>query len=148
MGVAVRMMSKQRPTAHVVVLGGSWASPSIVEAFDLTGADEDKPTQLMGLAAGLRSRAKGLKPDRVIIRRADYFKVASSAEGPRMRLLAEGALAAAAKEVVDDVLLLTGKDTAAFSPAASKPDLENHAGAVLPDPYVEAAAAALAGLDP
>jgi hypothetical protein len=142
------MTAKQRPTAHVVVLEGGWGSPSVVEAFDLTSAEEDKPTQLTRLAAGLRSRAKGLRPDRVIIRRADYFRVASSAEGPRMRLLAEGALTAAAKEVVDDVLLLTGKDTAALSPAASKADLEQHADAVLPDLYVEAAAAALAGLGP
>jgi hypothetical protein len=146
MGVAVQMTAKQRPTAHVVVLEGSWASPSVVEAFDLTSVDEDKPTQLTRLAAGLRSRAKGLEPDRVVIRRADYFKVASSAEGPRMRLLAEGAMAAAAKEVVDDVLLLTGKDTATFSQAASKADLEAHAGAVLPGLHVEAAGAALAGL--
>jgi hypothetical protein len=147
MGIAVQMTTKGRPTARVVVLDGDWATPSTVEAFELTSTDDDKPLQLAALAAGLRSRVKGLTPDRIVIRRAD-LQVASKKEGPRVRLLAEGALAASAREEVDEVLLLTGKDLAAKSPAASKADMDTHAKSVLPGTPVEAAAAALVGLLP
>lgn len=148
MGIAVRMTGKGRPTARVVVVDGDWAKPAPVDAFELTSTDDDNPTQLAALASGLRSRIKGLAPDRVLVRRADLPRVASNKEGPRLRLLAEGALVASAREEVSDVLLLTGKDLAARSPAASKADMDAHAGSLLPSENVEAAAAALVGLAP
>ncbi len=148
MGIAVQMTGKGRPTARVVVVDGNWANPARVDGFELTSTDDGTPTQLATLAAGLRSRIKGLAPERVVVRRADLPAVASKKEGPRLRLLAEGALVASAREEVSDVLLLTGKDLAARSQAASKADMDTYAGSVLPSENVEAAAAALVGLVP
>jgi len=145
-GVVVRLRSKGRPAAHVAVLEGSWASPIQLDSFDLTSVHTDIATQLSDLAAGLSSHLSGLNADRVVIRRADRPQHASNAEGPRVRLLAEGALAAAAKIAVDDVIVLSGKDLAARSPASSRDALDAHAVSALPGTQVEAAAAGLAGL--
>ena len=148
MGIAVQMTAKGRPTARVVVVEGNWAGPTLFDSFDLTSTDDDLPTLLATLGAGLRARVKGLSPDQVVLRRADLPAVASKKEGPRVRLLAEGALAACARDEVSAVVLLTGKDLAARSPAASKADMDAHAEKVLPGENVEASSAALVGLAP
>jgi hypothetical protein len=63
-----------------------------------------------------------------------------------MRLLAEGALASSARATVDDVLLISGRELAARSPASNKDALDKHASNTLPDSPAEAAAAGLVGL--
>jgi hypothetical protein len=146
-GVCVRIPSKGRPAAQVVVLDGAWGSAKEQEHFELTSNKDDLATVLHELASALRSHLTGLDADRVVIRRAD-LQVASRKEGPRIRLLAEGALAGAARAEVTDVLMLTGKDLAARSPSKSKDDLDAEAAAQVPRSPVEAAAAALAGLEP
>jgi hypothetical protein len=145
LGVAVHFPSKGRPAASAVLVDGTWGAPNTLDTFELTSAATDLPSQLRDLADGLRSRLKGLAPNRVVIRRADYAP-ASNKPGPRLRLLAEGALAAAARAEVTEVVLLEGKDLAAKSPARNKADLDQHAAAVLPNTPKEAGAAALAGL--
>ena len=136
---------KNRPAASVVVLSGNWGSPVEVDHFELTSNKDDLPTLLHELGSGLRSHLSGLAADRVVIRRADV-QVASRKEGPRLRLLAEGAMAGAARSEVRDVILLPGKDLAAKSPATSKDDLDTQAAGRVPNSPVEAAAAALVGL--
>jgi hypothetical protein len=148
LGIAVHLPKKGRPTASAVVLDGSWDSPNLVATFDLTSSQDDVATQLHDLASGLRSRVVGLKPNRVVIRRADYSRFASNAEGPRLRLLAEGALAAAARGEVSDVLVMPARDLAARSPAKSKDDLDKDGANAVAGANPEAAAAALAGLVP
>ena len=124
---------------------GTQTSPALIEVFDLTSTNDGVPDQLRDLATGLRSRLVGLKPDRVVVRRADIPPKPSKHEGPRLRLLAEGALTAAARDEVGDVLIGTGKELAARVPM-KKAALEAHAEAALSGAPVEAAAAALAGL--
>jgi hypothetical protein len=145
LGIAVHFPSKGRPAARAVLLDGSWSAPKALDEFELTSAATDLPTQLRDLADGLRSRLKGLTPERVVIRRADYAP-ASNKPGPRLRLLAEGALAAAARAEIADVVLLEGKDLAARCPAGKKSALDLHASTALPNAPAEAAAAALAGI--
>jgi hypothetical protein len=145
-GVCVHLPKKGRPAARVVVLDGAWGSASEHDRFDLTSNKQDIGTILHDLASGLRSHLSGMNADRVVVRRADMQKVSSKYDGPRIRLLAEGALAAAARSEVNDVLVLAGKDLAQRSPAASKDDLDAEAAAQVPGSPVEAAAAALSGL--
>jgi hypothetical protein len=147
-GVCVHMASKGRPSADVVVAEGSWGSAVEIERFELTSNKQELATIFYELASGLRSHLAGLHADRVVIRRADVPTRASKKEGPRLRLLAEGALVGAARAEVEDVLVLTGKELAARSPTASKDDLDAEAERQLAGSPVEAAAAALAGLKP
>jgi hypothetical protein len=148
LGIAVHLPKKGRPTARAVLLDGTWDSPNLVTTFELTSSQDDVATQLHVLATGLRSRVVGLKPNRVVIRRADYSKFASNAEGPRLRLLAEGALAAAARGEVPDVLVMPARDLVGRTPAGSKDDLDQEGAKTVAGANSEAAAAALAGLVP
>src|SRR4051794_18948522 len=95
LGIAVGLEKKGRPTAHCTLIEGSVTTPVLVEAFALTSTNDGLPEVLADLASGLRSRLSGIRPDRVVIRRADVSQHPSKKEGPRIRLLAEGALAAA-----------------------------------------------------
>lgn len=147
-GVCVHIPTKGRPAARVVVLDGSWGTATVIDSFDLTSSKDDLATVLYDLARGLRSHLSGLGADRVVIRRADVGKVASRHEGPRLRLLAEGALAEAARDEVEDVLVLPGKDLATRSPAQSKADLDGEAKKLVGTDTFEAAGAALSGLVP
>ena len=146
-GLCVRMAKKGRPAAHAVVVEGTFDAPVHIDQFELSSMEHEVATQLRDLASGLRSRIAGLKPDRVVIRRADLARVASNKEGPRLRLLAEGALAAGARDEISDVVVLTGRDLGVRA-AVSKGDLDTAAAHKLPGLPPEAAAAALVGLVP
>jgi hypothetical protein len=147
-GVCVHMSTKGRPAAHIVDADGSWGAVTDTQSFELTSNKQDLATILYELASGLRSHLAGVRADRVVIRRADYFKISSRHEGPRLRLLAEGALAGAARGEVEDVLVLTGKELADRSRATSKDNLEAEAARQMPGCPREAATAALSGLEP
>lgn len=146
-GLAVALV-KGRPRADVVVMEGTRSAPVLVESFALTSGETELVDQLHDLATALRNRLIGLKPDRVMIRRADQAPTPSGAEGPKVRLLTEGALAMAARERCVDTRLLSGMLVA--KRAGTKKDaLDSTAsGMVGPKGPTEAAAAALAVLDP
>lgn len=148
MGIAVHIPSKGRPAADVVVLDGVWAAHTHVTTFKLTSTHDDLPTVLQDLAAGLASHLSGLQVDRVVIRRADKPTRPSNYEGPRTRLLAEGAMTACAKAAIDDVMLADGKTLGGRCPAGSKASLQAEVAAHLAGEPVDAAAAALSGLVP
>jgi hypothetical protein len=106
--------------------------------------------QLHDAAEALKSRLQGLVVDRVVVRRADRPPRASNAEGPRIRLLMEGALCSAGRSIVVDTLIGTGKDTGAWF-GSTKAGLDAAADQIigahaLPSRYREATSAALAGL--
>jgi hypothetical protein len=146
--VSVHMSTKGRPAARVIDVQGAWGSVTDVQSFELTSNKQDLATILYELASGLRSHLAGVGADRVVIRKADFFKISSRQEGPRLRLLAEGALAGAARGEVEDVLVLTGKELADRSRATSKANLEAEAERQISGIPVEPAAAALSGLEP
>lgn len=146
LGIAVHLPKKGRPAADVVILDGDWSSPQPVSTFALTSSHDDTATQLFDLASGLRSRLKGTGVDRVVVRRADRPRKASNKDGPRLRLLAEGALAAAARTEVEDVIVMPGRDLASGTPAGSKAALADEAEQRLTGQPAEAAEAALSGL--
>jgi hypothetical protein len=148
-GIAVDVPTSGRPAARLVVATDAGGSAAIELATDFTGDDVDLPVQLHDSAEALRSRLKGLEVDRVVIRRADYSP-ASNKEGPKLRLLMEGALASAACSVVPDTRLGTGKDTGTWF-GSNKAGVDAEAATLLSSEsrhsrYREATGAALAGL--
>jgi hypothetical protein len=135
-----------RPTLEVVVVEGSPAAPINIDRFTIgSNATDALTVQLHEVSAAMRSRISGLNPERVVIRRADHMP-ASNREGPRTRLLAEGAVASAAQDEVANVLLLDGPALAqkAFSEAMSVMDAR--AAVLLPGVPPKLAGAAVAGL--
>ncbi len=153
MGLAVAILPNKRPSLRAIVVDDTGGSPTVVECFDIPTAAEPLAAQLHSLARAIDSRARGTGPiQRVVVRRADAPpRAIKAAEGPKLRLLAEGAVIAAVRDVVSAVDVGTGKDIGRWH-GSSKTAVDTAGGALLAttgrdSKYVEAAAAALAGLE-
>lgn len=149
-GISVDMPSGGRPAARLVVVTTARARAAIELTADFTSDDVDLPEQLHDASEALRSRLDGLRVDRVIVRRADRPPRPSGAEGPKIRLLMEGALTSAARSVVVDTRIGTGKDTGTWH-GSSKAVVDAAADALVAasnmhSRYKEATSAALAGI--
>jgi hypothetical protein len=147
-GICVHLPKKGRPEALVALIEGSWESPTVTRTLNLTSPKTDLATILSDLGKSIESHLSGVEVDRVVVRRADFQARQGSKEGPKIRLLAEGAIAAFAKSHVEDVLVLTGKELADRSPAGSKDSLDAKGAELVGDEYGQAAAAALVGIIP
>lgn len=150
-GISVEITARGRPMTRLAVLDDVSGSPAIDNVADFPSDDVDLATQLHDGAEAVRSRLTGLGVDRVVVRRADRPPRPSNQEGPRTRLLMEGAVVSAARSVVIDTRVGTGRDTGAWF-GSTKAGVDAAATALLqaqgqPRPYTEAAAAALAGLN-
>lgn len=148
-GIAVEA-TRQRPTARLAVVDDASGEPVIEATVDLPGDDVDAPTLLHDAAEALRSRLAALSVDRVVIRRADFHRSAGKSDGPKFRLLMEGALASASKSEVPDSRIGTGQETAEWA-GSSKQELESEAAALVSASgkhtrFADAVAAALSGL--
>jgi len=148
-GISVDVAKPGRPAARLVVADNGSGSVVLGEPVDFTTDDTSVPVQLHDAAEAVRSHLKSLGVDRVVIRRADYSP-ASNKEGPKLRLLMEGALTSAACSVVPDTRIGTGKDTGVWF-GGGKAAVDAEAGRLLgvasrSSRYVEATSAALAGI--
>jgi hypothetical protein len=149
-GVAVDASKPKRPAARIVVIDDASGAATIEEVLDLSGDDVDLPAQLHYAAEALRSHLKSVDANRVVVRRADYAPRARQTDGPKNRLLMEGALTSAATSVVPDTRLGTGKETGEWF-GSSKQAVDAAADALLKSGahhsrYLEATSAALAGV--
>lgn len=149
-GFAVSIPTPQRPVARLVVLDNASGSPALIAAEEFPSEDVEIAEQLFGVARSVESRLIGLGATRVIVRRADVPTQASKKDGPRLRLLFEGAVVSAARSAVVDTRLGMAKDVAHWH-GSLKADLDADAAALLVAigahaKYAEAASAALAGL--
>jgi hypothetical protein len=110
-GLAVEMKDS-RPTLSAVALDDGDPSPVLVDWFELTSADEDLATQLHALHLSVVTRTKELLPaDRAIVRRADAQPRGVAATEPvKLRLIAEGTVIAAVRELLTDVRIAAGLD--------------------------------------
>jgi hypothetical protein len=149
-GLAVNIPTRGRPVVRLVVLDNASGTTETKSAEELPTQDVDIAEQLFQVARSVESRVRGLNVDRVIVRRADVPTRASKKEGPRLRLLIEGAMVSAARGVVTDTRLGMGKDVAHWH-GSLKNDLDDEAKRLMSSAgkqakYAEAAGAALAGL--
>jgi antitoxin (DNA-binding transcriptional repressor) of toxin-antitoxin stability system len=148
-GISVDVAKPGRPVARLIVADDAGWLLRIEEPTDFTSDDADVPVQLHDAAEAVRSRLKSLNVDRVVVRRAD-FAPASRKEGPKLRLLMEGALTSAACSVVPDTRIGTGKDTGAWygggKEAVDAEASQLLSAASLSARYGEATSAALAGI--
>lgn len=154
LGLTVDVPTPKRPVLRAVLLSDpfdnsqvpSLGDVSVSEAFDVPAFDEDWAVFCRDFAEAVSGRIRTLKPDIVVVRRADIGRTASNRDGPRVRLVATGAVTAAARILVQKTYLRTG---AACGQACgkSKPDLDADAGTLVSKAaQVPAAAAALCGL--
>lgn len=149
LGIVIRFPKKGRPEAMCVVVGGDEdGHVEHAESFTLPSEDIGLASQLQALAQGLRSRVESLGIDAVWVRVADMAPLGRK-PGPRIRLQAEGAVMAAARDRVVNVHVGDGKTIGQLI-GGSKADADAE-GASLVGPNAskeeaEAAAAALAAV--
>lgn len=152
MGLAVSISGKRITVAAVILDdharpedGFDRQAVTVENSFEVKADEDDLAVRLGDVAKSLSGRVRSIEPDGVVIRRADRPQRPSNQEGPRLRLLVEGAVAAAVHEVVRKTVIRNGKDCGAEF-GTSKDKLDEEAQAVLGGKYREATAAALSGL--
>lgn len=152
MGLAVSV-NGNRTTVAAVLLNDD-ASPgdpfdqsriTVEDSFEIKADQLNRAVQLGDAAANVSGRLRSLQPDVVVVRRADRPVKPSNQEGPRLRLLMEGAITAAAHQVIADTRLRNGKDCGAAY-RVSKDVLDAEASALHGGKFKEATAAALSGI--
>jgi hypothetical protein len=149
-GIAVQMVKPKRSALRICVLDDSSGTPTVSNAEEISADDVEIAEQLLAVARGVESRLKGLDVDRVVVRRADVPTVASKKDAPRIRLMTEGAAAAAARAAIQDTRVAMGAEAAHWY-GQLKGDLDDAGAALVAGAgehakFSEAAAAALAGL--
>jgi hypothetical protein len=149
-GIAVAATDPKRPIARLVFLDSADGNAAVKDTVELPSDNVSAPIQLHDAAEALRSHLKSRGPKRIVVRRADRSPAAKQTDGPKFRLLMEGALVSAACSVIPDTRLGTGKETAEWF-GASKGDMDAKAGVILDESsvhtkYVEACSAALAAI--
>ena len=153
LGLTIDMAATNRPALRAVLLGDphpasitpSLADLTVVTTFELPTVDEDRAKQLKDLAETVSARIRTLNPDIVVVRRADRPPRPSNKEGPRIRLMATGAIAAAARSLVPRTSIRDGSQCGRAY-GANKAKVDADASTLVEERLQEAAAAALAGL--
>lgn len=146
LGLSTRFLNPgSKPVVSCVALSGTRESPQQVAGYELKTSASEIVAQIEDLCRKLSSELSSLKPDSAVIRVADAAPLANRKNGPRYRLMIEGALAYVCREhKLTPVVYHTGKEC---GDALSS----NKAGAVslgrdIDPKRAEAAAAALCGL--
>jgi hypothetical protein len=148
LGIAVRV-NKWKSTVSLVLLegdsGDDESTARVIEEFPVTGDDTAWAAHVGNVAKAVRGHAKSMKPDVVIVRRADQAPQGRNSDGPKLRLMIEGGIVTACLDVTSDVRVHTGKECGKARDA-SKDDLDMRAGTLVAKAHSEAAAAALAAM--
>ena len=133
-----------KPVVSCVVLEGSRDTPRRTQAYELkTSATEIIP-QIEDLCGKLSSQLSALQPDAVVIRVAD-MSPPNRSNGPRYRLMIEGALAYVCSDhKVAEVVFRNGKECG--EALAMKKSAAMSLGKTVDPQRAEAAAAALSAL--
>ncbi len=154
LGLAVDIPASRRPALRAVLLEVQLPADgvppltgvTVATTFEVPSVKEDLATQLHELSSAVTARVQTLMPDVVVVRRADVSPRGASGrnEGPRLRLLAEGAIIAAARALVVVTHVRTGRECR-LAYGARKEEVEADAATLVPRALVPAAAAALSG---
>lgn len=145
LGIEVKPL-KQKVRVLCAVVEGALMSPTLVDTFVLNSSSPTVAERAYDLATALATHLQGSNIDTVVIRRAEKPPKATNTDGPRERLIVEGALVAFARHKVPDTRLERGKSLAQ-SRGLTKGALDALGAAVSPDDHhVAAAAAAIAAL--
>lgn len=146
LGLSTRFVKPgSKPTVSCVALEGARGASKQIAGYELKTSATDIVAQIEDLCRKLSSELSSLKPDSAVIRVADTAPSASRKNGPRYRLMIEGALAYVCREhKVAKVVYRTGKEC---GEALSLNKSEALALGQSVDPKrAEAATAALCGL--
>jgi len=154
LGLAVDLPARGRRAVRAVLLVDqlpAGVAPSLSDVqveleFELPTVVGSIVEQVAELSKAVSGRLQSLRPDVVVLRRADQSMRPSNGDGPRMRLLVEGAVLAAARLEIERTVLRNGKECGAAYGGGKDAVDADAATLVSKKSLIEAAAAALSGL--
>ncbi|CAM3333370.1 hypothetical protein OCAE111667_04040 [Occultella aeris] len=142
-------VSKWKSIVSLVLLegdsGDDESTARVIEEFPVTGDDTEWAAHVGNVATAVRGHAKSMKPDVVIVRRADQAPQGRNSDGPKLRLMIEGGIVTACLDVTSDVRVYTGKECGKARDV-SKDDLDTRSATLVAKAHLEAGAAALAAM--
>jgi len=156
LGISIDLPTQMRPVIRAVLLRDPFdvsqvprlADVTVEDEFDLTSPEDDWAKLASDYFQAVSGRVSTLTPNIVIVRRADMPKRPNNYDGPRLRLVVEGAVCAASYEHVTNTHLRTGTACANAYHRSEKATLDAHGkGLVQRGNRGDAAAAALSGLE-
>lgn len=112
LGIAVKMTKSDSRTQLVLVSGVPGEESKVVATYVVAGHGPDLAEHVASVARTVRGQVLSLRPDLVVIRRADQPPRSSNSDTPRVRLLIEGGVAAVCADTDARVLLRNGADCA------------------------------------
>jgi len=154
LGLTVMLPTPSRPVVRAALLRdpfGAGQVPTLADVtvdpeFDLTTTESRWERMSGQFYTDVSGRVSTLQPDIVVVRRADFHRGRGNADGPRLRLVIEGAITAAAIGHVRNTHLRTGSECARLY-GQDKDVMDAHGkDLVTTKSRAEAAAAALSGL--
>lgn len=154
LGLTVDMPNPGRPVVRAVVLEDALEAShrpaltdvSLIDEFDLKTAESAWARIAIQYFQDVSGRVSTLAPDVVVVRRADLFTKGRLGDGPRLRLVVEGAITAAAATHVASTHLRTGEECARRCGMAKATMDADGRSLVSTRTREEAAGAALCGL--
>ena len=154
LGLVVALPTVGRPVVRAVLLSDqlgvgdvpTMAGVSLVNEFELTTTETEWARICGQYHRDVDARVSSLRPDIVIVRRADFHRDRGNSDGPRLRLVVEGAVTAASTAHVANTHLRPGASCG--EKYGSSKDVMDADGKSLVSKavYKEAAGAALSGL--
>lgn len=152
-GFAVDLPKRLRPVLSAAVLRDTAAPEAepaltdieVVDTFEVVSPASLWAEILGELAKAAAGRLRTIDPEAVVVRRADRPVKPSNADGPRLALLAVGAVTASAHNVVPRTVVRTGKECGTAW-GDNKAGVDAAAATLVEKKFVPAAAAALSGL--
>lgn len=153
LGLDVDLPKPMHPVVRAVLLedgltsqqGPDRAQVQVVDDFDLPSAETDWSGICRDLASQVAARVSSLRPDVVVVRRADMPPRPSNKDGPRLALVVVGAVTAAAHQHVAKTRIRTGV-ACAQTYGVSKNDIDAEGEKLVSKARARAAAAALSGM--
>jgi len=154
LGLSMDIPASKKPTLRAVLLEDILTpgdTPSLmdmkfVDVFEVAATGTDLAEQLKEISNAITGRVESLRPDIVVVRRADRSPRPSNMDGPRFRLMFEGAITAGARSLNPYTTIRTGKECG-MAYGKSKAEMDSDAESLAPKkPLVSAVAAAMCGL--
>jgi hypothetical protein len=100
------------------------ADVALRDAFEFNTTEADWAGMCDQFAEDVSARVSSLQPDVVVVRQADFSQNGRVGDGPRLRLVVEGAIAAAAIKHIANTVLRRGKGCANVYPGKSKDKMD------------------------
>lgn len=146
LGIAVDYNKRLTLRAVILEHDRSGAVAVVDKSSVPVSVEDGLATQLHELFGAVTAKMQSFRPDAVVIRRADRSQRGNNLEGPRLRLMAEGAASVAARQYCPETHVRAGQECASIF-GRTRDELDAEALVFVPRALGFACAAALSAMN-